>query len=331
MTEETEQQLWIGKQYGIKYDETVKELFMNKEIIAPILKYTVPEYDGYSVDQVIQYIEADSITDQQPVSDIPMKIGGSNTEESSLTDKVIYYDIHFKAANPALSNKTITVMLHIDFEIQNKYYPTGGYPIEKRAVYYVARELCSQLGKLTNQTNYKALQKAYSIWICNEDVPNRLQNTVTRYSMTKEDFIGFCNEPKENYDLMEVILIRRGKQPIDSDIFQYLEAIFCGNLQQINQYVDIHNNHQVKKEVKQMSGLWESIYHQAIQQGQEQGLEQGRTQEREKRFNMLYMFIKNHLLTFEDAIQQEEEKSAFQDWYQQKAAKDSNVESNVTG
>ncbi|MBQ4068665.1 MAG: hypothetical protein IJC76_05390 [Lachnospiraceae bacterium] len=66
-------------------------------------------------------------------------------------------------------------MLHIYFEIQNDYKPSNpSYPITKRAVYYAARELCSQLKVVTHNTNYAKLEKVYSIWICNENIPSKL-------------------------------------------------------------------------------------------------------------------------------------------------------------
>ncbi len=45
--------------------------------------------------------------------------------------------------------------------------------------FYAARELDSQLGVLTEETKYSTLQKSYSIWICNEDIPKEEQNSMT--------------------------------------------------------------------------------------------------------------------------------------------------------
>lgn len=91
----------------------------------------------------------------------------------------------------------ICIHLHFDLEIQNDYRPTNPkYPIVKRGIYYAAREISYQLGILTEQTNYADIQKVYSIWICNENVPKNLQNTVTMYSVKREDIIGTIDEPE---------------------------------------------------------------------------------------------------------------------------------------
>ena len=45
---------------GSKLDNSAKKLFNYKEIIAPILQFTVPEFKGYSVEEIIKMIDADS-------------------------------------------------------------------------------------------------------------------------------------------------------------------------------------------------------------------------------------------------------------------------------
>ena len=187
-------------------------LFWNREIIAPVLKEVVPEYKNSTVEEIIRYIDADSIRDI-PVGDIPAEVEQLQTEMSSTSDKLIRYDTHFKSVNPMLSNESLCIHLHIDLEVQNNYRPTSpSYSVIKRAIYYAAREISYQLGTLTEQTDYGKIQKAYSIWICNERIPASLQNTVTMYSIKKTDMIGKAEEPEEEYDLMDVIIIRRDRK-----------------------------------------------------------------------------------------------------------------------
>lgn len=72
-------------------------LFWNREIIAPVLKEVVPEYKNSTVEEIIRYIDADSIRDI-PVGDIPAEVEQLQTEMSSPSDKLIRYDTHFKSA-----------------------------------------------------------------------------------------------------------------------------------------------------------------------------------------------------------------------------------------
>ena len=122
------------------------------------MQAVIKEYEGYSKDEIIRFIDADTIKEDILVSDLPAKITDAGTEMSSVYEKTVFYDIHFKALNPKLTSNSIEVRLHIDFEVQNEYVPTNPkYPIVKRAIYYAAREISSQLGVLTEKTNYNDL------------------------------------------------------------------------------------------------------------------------------------------------------------------------------
>ena len=259
-----------------KYDAMCKAFFRYREAVAPILKEVVAEFKDCTNDEIISLIDADSISLSDTVSDLPLRIKDAGTEMTSPTDKTIYYDCRFKAKNPRLSNEMICILLHINFEVHNDY--NVKYLITKRGTYYVAREISSQLGILTETTDYNSLEKAYSIWVCNENIPEKLQNTVTRYHFVKEDLIGQVDEPEENYDLMEVVIIRRGIQTPDCDIFKYLNAVFTSDKDNIQKYIDVDRNPQIREEVDKMSGMGQSIYDRGYDKGVEQGKEQGMAQ-----------------------------------------------------
>ena len=193
---------------------------------------------------------------------------------SSISEKLVTFDAHFRVKNPKLSDESMTVFLHVDMEVQNDYKPSNpSYPVIKRGIYYAARELGSQLGILTETTDYSRIEKVYSIWICNENIPPKLRNTVSEYVLTKKDVIGVSDEPERDYDLMEVILIRRGNDEGSEAIFDYLTGVFTGNLDKIKNYVDTDRNENLREEVKIMSGLGNSIAVKAQQQGMEQGIQ----------------------------------------------------------
>ncbi|MCM1174141.1 MAG: hypothetical protein NC341_03715 [Blautia sp.] len=250
---------------GSKYDRACKALFQNKEIIAPVLKEVVPEYKNSTVEEIIRYIDADSIGDT-PVDDISVMAGRRPAEMDPVSDKLIRYDTHFRAINPLRSKENLCIYLYIDLEVQNHYRPSNpSYPVMKRGIYYAAREISSQLGILTGQTNYGELQKVYSIWICNEKIPHKLQNTVTMYSIKKTDIIGTTEEPEEDYDLMNVIMIRRGEDT-DEPVFDYLSAVFRCDKKKISEYVDINGTE--LKGVNAMTGLGDSLMQKGIRQGE---------------------------------------------------------------
>ncbi|WP_051638697.1 hypothetical protein [Butyrivibrio sp. NC2002] len=261
MNEETKRAVIAGNAVGSTADKVVKQMFGHKAILAPVLQFTVPEFRNYSIEEVIRSIDAESISDNIPVEDIPPEVIDRGTEMSSYTEKTIFYDKHFIVKNPKLSND-IVVMLHIDFEVQNNYKPSSpSYAIIQRAVYYAARELSSQLGDLKDTTNYGDLEKVYSIWVCNNVSDPKLKNTVSLYSIQKEDIIGNTNEPASEHDLMSVIIIRRGtgKQQSNEKIFDYLTSVFEGDIKTLEKYTDVDSEPEIRKEVKNMSGVGESL------------------------------------------------------------------------
>ena len=261
MNKETKKAVVASNAVGSTLDKAIKNLFKYKAILAPVLQYAVPEFEGYTVKEIMQSIDAESISDNVPVEDIPPEILDRGTEMTSFTEKTIFYDKHFVVRNPKLS-KEIVVMLHIDFEVQNDYKPhSPSYAIVQRAMYYAARELGSQLGDLTDTTNYGDLEKVYSIWVCNNVSDPELKNTMTMYSMHKEDVIGSTNEPVSEYDLMSVIMIRRGTgaQQSDEKIFDYLTSVFEGDIEKLEKYTDMDSEPEIRKEVKNMSGIGESL------------------------------------------------------------------------
>lgn len=263
MQKETDIMLDKIKMAQSDMDKKCHDIFLNKEILAPILQETIEEYKGLSVAEIIELIDEDSISKAEAVSDFPLpknvRIEQIDTDMKSVTDKLVLYDIHFKAALPKDKRTKLSFRLYIDFEPQGKYYLP--YPLIKRAMYYVARGLSSQLGELTEETDYGQLQKAYSIWVCYDPhMPNSIKNTVSQYKISKKDLIGEVEEPTENYDLMEVVFVRIDtNSESEVKIFDYLKGIFTNDKEKIIKQTGPLPD-KVDKEVDDMSGVGALIF-----------------------------------------------------------------------
>ena len=254
-----------------KYDNYVKAVFSQPRIIATILRMAVPEFAGMSVEEVLPCII--QISDSEAVDDVSRAaLQNLPQEQSALLEKLISYDLHIKARNPKAGE--INVSLFLDVEFQNEYRKsTLGYPLLKRAMYYVARELSAQLGQLSESTDYGSLQKSYSIWICNEHIPKSEQNSMTRYRIVKEDVIGKSEDVPEEYDLMEVVIIRRGGAASDAEIFDFLDGLFQSDLERIRKYSG--SDRAIEEEVKKMSGFGAALAERKLNEGIAQGITQG--------------------------------------------------------
>lgn len=201
------------------------------------------------------------------------------TEMKSVTEKLIRYNVHFMARNPRLSDEHLIVRLHIDLEIQNDYRPSAPkYPIIKRGIYYCARELSAQMGRLTAMTNYDDLEKVYSVWICNENIPERERNTISAYRITKEDIWGSVEEDEAIYDLMTAIIIRRGSDAKENGILDYLEGVFSSDIEKMKRYSDVRWSEKAEKEGHRMEGLGEAIYRRGSEEGRIEGQIAGKTE-----------------------------------------------------
>ena len=277
MREETHQDLMSAGDIGTKYDQAAKTIWKNREIIAPLLKYSVKELQDETVESIIRLIDADSISEDVPVSDLPATVINQETEQFSVTEKPITYDLRFKVKNPKLSDADMLVMLHINLEFQNKYRPTlkdgRSYPLIKRGIYYAVREISAQLGRITQKTNYDDIEKVVSIWLVNDDVPKELQNTASRYSITKEDLVGYTNEPVSDYDLLEVVMIRRGEcDDITEPVFDYLKAVYDADIAAIDKYTPASSNPEIAKEVEDMPGMSQVIFKEGYDSGYDIGV-----------------------------------------------------------
>ncbi len=265
-------------------DAECKTLLSNKEILAVILKEMVAEYSGYSREEIIDFIESDSIETDREVSQerTNSQIEGGSQEFALLNEKVSRFDIRLKAKNPKLSKENIVIKLHIDVEPQKSYRP--GYPVEKRGMYYLARELSSQLSLITENTDYGQLEKCYSIWICLEDVPKNEQNSVSFYEMTNIKNIGGCAIEKENYDLLTLAIIKLGKKEYNGnkanegyDLLRFLNTImYLHNdrfMDVVSEYIDFSENEELKQEVKKVMGIGQITFDSGIQTGIRTGIE----------------------------------------------------------
>lgn len=262
------------------FDKQAKKLFCYREVLAIILKDAVEEYKNYSKEEIMGFIEEESITDLTEVSGgrTNTRIEGERTEFAELGEKTSFFDILFKARNPKLSEGEVVVNLHIDVEPQKDYRP--GYPIEKRGIYYLSRNLSAQLDVLTEKTDYGQLEKCYSIWICRDRIPKEEQMSISFYRFLNDLNIGNCHPRKEDYDLMELVLLRLGNPKRATDqpgALDFLNLILNphekGFREKLSKYIDFENC--LKEEESQMFSLGECIYEDGVRDGKECGITQG--------------------------------------------------------
>ena len=161
-----------------KYDEQCKKVLSNKYILANILKYTVKEVQEKTIQEIVQAIEEPPEVGTKGVLECTDKIIGENTEDSSISEGTLYYDIRFSLR---LGEQEVIKIL-FDIEAQKKYNP--GYHIVTRGIVYGARMISSQIGTEFDLMHYDNVKKVYSIWLC-FDANKKIGNAIARYGIKK--------------------------------------------------------------------------------------------------------------------------------------------------
>ena len=188
------------------YDSACKRLLSEKIILAWIMKNCLEEYRECSISEIIEkYIEGEPQVAEVPVlpdQTNPSLIKGERTEDKSITEGTITYDIRFAATAPK-SGELIRLIINV--EAQNNFYP--GYPLLKRSIYYCSRMISAQYGTVFSSAQYDKIRKVYSIWIC-MNPPKSRENTITQYYIAEKSLVGHVTE---KVDLMSAVMICLGK------------------------------------------------------------------------------------------------------------------------
>ena len=260
------------------YDNACKRLLANKIILAWIMKSCLEEYRDCEISEIAsKYIEGEAQISEAAVhSDEEaesLQIRGLNTEDSTINEGTVTYDIRFRAIVPGTGER---ISLIINVEAQNDFYP--GYPIVKRNLYYCCRLVSSQYGTEFANSHYEKIKKVYSIFIC-MNPPNYRKNTINQYSIQEENLIGEFGENVEYYDLLTGIIICLGD--VDdkmTGILKLLEVLLSserGTKEKqkiLQEEFGIRMTQELEREVSEMCNLSDGVEQKGIAKGIAKGI-----------------------------------------------------------
>ncbi len=84
------------------------------------------------------------------------RVPAVSAEDTSIREGTVRYDIHFRVCVPGTERESVEIIMNV--EVQNSDLP--GYPIPKRAVYYVARLISAQRGEVFQDQEYEKIKKS---------------------------------------------------------------------------------------------------------------------------------------------------------------------------
>lgn len=273
----------------MKYNNRTK-ILSHKSVLARILKFCVEEYSACSLEEIEhRYIEGVPKISKTPVhrdeisdgdSDNARSDGcsirGDRNEDASMTEGTVTYDIIFKALNPLDVNEAIQMIINI--EGQGNTYP--GYPLVKRGIYYGSRMISSQYGTVFVNSHYEKLQKVYSIWIC-INPPKYRENTINLYSVKETQLQGNVKEKRENYDLMDVVIVGLTKTEMEKSegLIRMLSVMFAGNMhvakkkEILETEFGLAMSRTMEKEVSNMGSYADWFEEEGMKRGIEKGMQ----------------------------------------------------------
>ena len=282
-----------------RYDTQCKLLLSEKPILARIMKGCIEEYKDCTIEQIEGYIEGKPDISTFSLHPNGKTIRGTNTEDATLNEGTIYYDIRFTALAPSTREP---IELIINIEAQNKYNP--GYPLVKRGVYYASRLISSQFGSEIDKQDYGGLKKVYTIWIC-MNPPESVKNTIIGFNLGMKIIAGDEKRAsveaafkKSDYDLLSVIFVNLDKDSSGaSNLLEMLSLLFLGEMKALEKCKALETKfgiemyQEISEEVSNMcdlsAGVWERGLEQGIERGIAQGVERGITLGTDKVFSLL--------------------------------------------
>ena len=254
-----------------QYDDCVKKLLAKKIILAWIMKECVPEFMQFSIQQIAK----DCIEGEPEVSKVAVdqdemdymeivadeSIEGMNTEDNSIKEGRVFYDIKFSAVVPD-SQEPVQLIINIEAQKDDK----TPYPLIKRAIYYVSRMISAQKNKIFTGKHYEKIRKVYSIWI-QMNVDDEKANTITKYKISEEHTVGNVSEEERNYDLLTIMMLRLGSadKANEKSILRLLDVLLSADTRPeekkaiLEKDFDIPMSTEMSEEANVMCNLGEGI------------------------------------------------------------------------
>ena len=232
-----------------RYDESVKELLADKQVLARILKYSVEEFAELSLDEIIKSIS------EPDIAGIRVEPGMTNlgkVEKQSEEDFVPgegknIYDIRFVAY---LGTEMIKFLINVEAQKSTKHYDLG-YHLGNRIIFYLSRMISAQKEIEFFNSDYDNIKAVRSIWICMDS--NADEDSINRIRFVQENV-----ESSKNYliAMLEELLKKGDKEKKKKNLSSNFGLIMT---------------EETIRRIDHMCNLSDLIVEQGIEQGIEQG------------------------------------------------------------
>ena len=260
-----------------KYDESVKELLADKQILARILKYSLAEFSDYEISDIIKALDEPVITQMR------VEPGFTNTqiihkeaqEDSVLGEGMIIFDIR---CSVYLENKPIKILINI--EAQNSTNPSKlGYHIDNRIIFYLARMISAQKEVEFTHSEYDNLKDVRSIWICMDSADD--EDSINRIVFTQETVYGKQMQLDNIHKVQGIIIRLRENENAEESknvLIAMLEELLKkeeseSKKQKLQNEYGVEMSIELTRKVEHMCNLSQVV----LEHGEERGIKIGET------------------------------------------------------
>lgn len=274
------------------FDRRCKLLFSDPVILAWILKDSI-----LKINKVPVKVIADNLANNNGGSLELRKMSGLNKESIDIDHGDIVFDFMVVCD---LNDK-----FYIELEGQ-KDSKKLGYPISKRAAYYLSRLISDQKGNEFINSDYQNLKEAYSIFVT---LNGKHKNKIFRQKMEWYDDHGNPTKEEDNPGMMEVIKIYMGEGNKEIGCLKLLELFFFDKREWeakkkiLKEEFEIELDDETEQEVRSMNGFGEGLleigYAKGILIGEQKGLLAG---EERKLIECIQNLIVNLNLSLSEAM-----------------------------
>ena len=200
------------------------------------------------------------------------------SEETTMFEGTVRFDVRLRVRVPSSG-----AMIEVDLEPQDDFHP--GYPLVYRAFFYVARMLSRQGATVVPHSDYGALRKVVSIWVCTSP-PKGKSGKVLRY---RQCYRYDPDDPKEAgaykpsvHERSEIVFVYLGpKARGKPGVVGMLDALLAKDLSADEKLAMLGNKYgmllqePIEREVRKMEDYWTKLYKRGVADGERIGRADG--------------------------------------------------------
>lgn len=270
-------------------NDPAKRILSWSPVLARLVKYSLDEFDGLSADEVERLLLEDAHVwvGERPLHMedeaarraglLHAQLGGLSVVDETLGEGPVTFDILADVPVPGAEGYD---MLVVNVEPQRQH--ADAHYLSRRALYYAARMVSAQRGRVFESDDYDGVRKVVTIWLLPYP-PARLRGTVLSFELGKEVLCGAGDVDKADYDLVQVVLVC--VDPDDPDaggdnlLMSLTSALFCekmGAEERERRLADhgVTLDEQAREDLSEMKSMVEAIGEEHYRRGREKGREE---------------------------------------------------------